>query len=61
MNTKFNYTIDSKPLSKSVCERDLGIYIQYDLKLNSQIKNVTVRANRLFGMIRRSFKFSTKK
>lgn len=30
LNTKFDYTFDSKPLNKSVCERDLGIYIQSD-------------------------------
>ena len=53
-SSKFDYTIDLKPLSKSVCERDLGIYIQSDLKWDSQIKNVTVKANRLLGMIRKS-------
>ncbi|CAF1152237.1 unnamed protein product, partial [Brachionus calyciflorus] len=44
-NTKFDYNINSKPLTKSNCEKDLGIYIQSDLKWNTQIKNSTTKAN----------------
>ncbi|CAF1079711.1 unnamed protein product, partial [Brachionus calyciflorus] len=56
-NTKFDYDINSKPLNKSNCEKDLGIYIQSDLKWNNQIKNSTTRANRALGCIRKSFKY----
>ena len=56
-NTKFDYTIKLKQLIKSNCEKDLGIYIQSDLKWNTQIKNVTAKANRVLGCIRETFKY----
>lgn len=56
-NTEFDYTIHSRPLVKSNCERDLGIYIQNDLKWDTQVKNATSKANRILGCIRKSFKY----
>ena len=56
-NTEFDNTIDSKLLSKSDCERDLGIYIQKDLKWDTQVRNATAKANRMLGIIRKAFKY----
>ncbi|CAF0894956.1 unnamed protein product [Brachionus calyciflorus] len=46
-NTKFDYIMESQPLTKSDCEKDLGIYIQSDLKWDTQIKYASSKANRI--------------
>ncbi|CAF1010859.1 unnamed protein product [Brachionus calyciflorus] len=50
-NTKIDYMMESETLN--LFEKDLGIYIQSDLKWDTQIKY----ANRVLGCIRKSFKF----
>ncbi|CAF1008527.1 unnamed protein product [Brachionus calyciflorus] len=50
--------IESQSLTKSDCEKDLGIYIQSDLKWDTQIKYATSKANRVLGCIRKSFKYT---
>ena len=57
-NPESEYKIGLKPLSKSKCERDLGIYIQNDLKWDTHVKNATAKANRMLGIIRKAFKYS---
>ena len=56
-NSKFDYEIESRPLIKSNHEKDLGIYIQSNLKWDLQVRNCTSKANRTLGLIRRSFKY----
>ena len=59
-NTRFEYTIGENILTKSVCEKDLGIFIKDDLKLDIQTKHCTSKANRMLGMIRKGFKYPKK-
>ena len=56
-NSKFDYEIESRPLIKSNHEKDLGIYIQSNLKWDLQVRNCTAKANRTLGLIRKSFKY----
>ena len=35
----------------------MGIYIQNDFKRDTQVKNVTAKANRMLGIIRKAFKY----
>ena len=46
-----------QPLAKTFCEKDLGIFIKHDLKWDVQVRHSTAKANRMLGMIRKSFKF----
>ncbi|CAF0767718.1 unnamed protein product [Brachionus calyciflorus] len=58
-NIEFDYEMFSQKLNKSKCEKDLGIYIQNDLKWHTQLKNVTAKGNRMLGIIIKSFKNPT--
>ena len=44
-------------MGKSDCEKDLGIFIESDLKWEVQVAHCTSKANKLLGMIKRSFSF----
>ena len=56
-NMKYDYEIESRTLNKSDCEKDLGVYISNDLKWEAQIGYVTAKANRILGMLKKSFKY----
>ena len=43
-------------LENTNCERDLGITLQNDLKWDSQVNNVVLRANVILGKLKNSFK-----
>ena len=42
-------------LVETVLERDLGVLVSNDLKWHAQVDAASARANRLFGMYKRSF------
>ncbi len=57
---EFNYNMNDKnnllrPLPRDYEEKDLGITFEDNLKFNKHITNIVNRANRLLGMIKRSF------
>ena len=54
-NKKVNYEMDGKNLEVVDEEKDLGVIMQNDLKWNSQCTKAVKTANRVLGMIRRSF------
>ena len=43
------------PLEESRCEKDLGIYITSDLRWKTHIEKIVVTANRLLGMLTKTF------
>ena len=43
------------PLEKSNCEKDLGILISDDLRWNNHIKTIAAKANRVLGMLLKTF------
>lgn len=51
------YEVESTLLNKSECEKDLGLYIKNDLKWDTQVEYVTAKANRILGMLKKSFKY----
>ncbi|CAF0732558.1 unnamed protein product [Brachionus calyciflorus] len=40
-----------------MCEKDLGIFIKHDMKWDVQVRNSTSKANRILGMIKKTFKY----
>ena len=59
-NNKFGYQMKegdgSRVLEEMVLEKDLGVLISYDLKVEQQCDKAVKKATTVFGMIKRSFK-----
>ena len=49
----------TQELEESDVEKDLGVHIDNDLSFNHHIAQASSKANRILGVIRRSFKFLT--
>ena len=54
-NGKFDYTLNGTPLAEVQCEKDLGVIIDQTLKPSKQCSAAAAKANRVLGVIRRSF------
>jgi len=59
-NQNNNYFIDDGTgsniqLCETACEKDLGVYISSDLSWTRHIQDITARANRILGMLKRTF------
>jgi len=54
-NVKAKYELNGKHLEEVVEERDLGVIIQRDLKCSKQCLKAVSTANKVLGMIKRSF------
>jgi ribonuclease P/MRP protein subunit RPP40 len=60
-NTNKPYVIEEvdtgliRPLDETVCERDHGIYIRSDLKWVEQVNYAANKANKVLGMLRKTF------
>ena len=59
-NREFTYTMDGVPLVAVKEEKDLGVWIQSDLKPGSQCERAAKAANATLGLITRSFHYRTK-
>ena len=56
---KYNMLRDDYPitLEATECEKDLGVYMDNELKFRSHIDRVSKKANGVLGLIRRSFEY----
>ena len=59
-NQKYKYYINDESniqysIQSTECEKDLGVMIQSDLKWHNHVGYVCARANRIIGMLRRTF------
>ena len=59
-NRGFTYTMGGVPLVEVKEEKDLGVWIQSDLKPGSQCERAAKAANAALGLITRSFHYRTK-
>ena len=59
-NNKARYEMNGKYLEEVTEERDLGVVLQNDLKCSKQCLEAVSTANRVLGMIRRSFSIRDK-
>jgi len=59
-NSRLDYSLDGNRLENSVEERDLGVIINQNLKSDSQVNQVAVKAHRILGMIYRTIENKTK-
>jgi hypothetical protein len=53
-NMKKDYKLFDKLLRKTECEKDLGIFVNPDMKFKDRASAASKRANRLLSMIRRN-------
>jgi len=56
-NPRVSYNIDSTLLPTCTVERDLGVHIQDNLKVSEQCNKAANTANRILGMINRTFSY----
>jgi hypothetical protein len=59
-NDRCSYSLDGKILSEVLEEKDLGVIIQEDLKVSKQCSKAASTANRVLGMIKRTFVLRSK-
>jgi ribonuclease P/MRP protein subunit RPP40 len=59
-NSKSTYKMNGKDLEEISEERDLGVIVQQDLKRSKQCSKSVSTANRILGMIKRSFCYLSK-
>jgi ribonuclease P/MRP protein subunit RPP40 len=59
-NSKSTYGMNGKDLEEISEERDLGMIVQQDLKWSKQCSKSVSTANRILGMIKRSFCYLSK-
>ena len=59
-NVKAVYEIDGTKLDEVDEERDLGVIMQKDLRCNQQCSRAVKTANRVLGMIKRTFTYLNK-
>ena len=52
----YQYQMDSTILEESGCEKDLGVHVDNELSFSQHIDIVVKKANRVMGLIRRSFR-----
>ena len=52
---QFSYTINRQPLEEVTEHKDLGVVFDNMLKFHSHVSTITSKANRILGMIKRSF------
>ena len=60
-NTNQEYLLGGSVLESISSERDLGVIVQNDLKVSEQCSKVVKTANKVLGMINRSFTYKTKR
>ena len=58
-NLKEFYNMEGRPLEADHEERDLGIIITKDLKCSKQCLNAAKTANKILGIIKRTFTYKS--
>ena len=58
-NLQCNYNLAGEVLSSSNSEKDLGIFVQNNLKWDQQVKKVAQKCYQILGQINRSFKYKS--
>ena len=58
-NIKYDYKLFGKKITKVDCEKDLGVIFSNDLKTSKQCISVSEKANKILGLIARSFDFKS--
>ena len=56
-NSEHEYVMETKPLSKTDLEKDLGVFVSKNLKWNHHIDYIVNKSNRVLGMIKNSFSY----
>ena len=51
------YEMDGHILKRSTCEKDLGVYIDDELKFDTHISNIVNKANRNLAIVRKTFDY----
>jgi len=59
-NPGFDYSMQGDTLEAVVSEKDLGVTVDHQLKFDQHIENQVNKANKILGLIRRSFNFMDK-
>ena len=59
-NNSFDLTLGSKLLGVHESERDLGVMVQNNLKVNKQCCKAANKANRKLGVVKRGFRNKTR-
>ena len=54
-NMHWNYSMGGRHLKKVTEEKDLGVIVSSDLKVEAQCNAACVKANRMLGLIKRTF------
>ena len=60
-SAKFDYNMEDLvsgcrvPLETSLCEKDLGVHISSDLRWRNHIKVIASKANKVLGMLLKTF------
>ena len=60
-NTRHTHTMNNKEIQTVSEEKDLGVIIQVNLKVGKQVAVSVAKANKMLGMIQRSFKSRAEK
>ena len=59
-NPAFNYNMGETELEESNIEKDLGVFIDNKLSFDHHIQQAVNKANKILGLIRRTYKFLDK-
>ena len=59
-NNHYNYYMKGHVLKKVETEKDLGVIMSHDLKPHANIEHHVKKANKMLGIIRRTFKYLSK-
>ena len=54
-NHDFQYTMNGKPITNTQVEKDLGVFVDSELKFRQQAASVVAKATRVLAVIHRSF------
>ena len=60
-NAMYNYYMKGRQLDEIIMEKDLGVVISSNLKVNSQVEGVCAKANRMLGLIKRIIRFKDRR
>ena len=57
---RLHYSQDRAKLETSQCEKDLGVMVDNELKFSRHVEAQVAKANKILGLIRRSYQFLDK-